>query len=130
MRTLIVEDDCTLADQFETVLGNASQSLDTARTVKDAMELVMRRHYDLVVLDFFLPDGTSAGLSDLVRFRNPKAAIISITGSTVFPCGQHGEMVSCDYFLRKPVPPEELAVIAGHLCGPQTASGRRLVAQG
>jgi DNA-binding response OmpR family regulator len=117
MHTLIVEDDLALAEAFETALEPQVASVDTARSIEDAIDLVMRRNYDLVVLDFFLPDGNTAGVSDLVRLRNPKAAIISVTGSRIFASGQHNKWVSSDYFLRKPVDMQEFADIASYLCG-------------
>lgn len=115
MLALIVEDDFAQAELMTKALEGRGFQCDLARTVGDAMSHLLRRRYDLVVLDLFLPDGASVSLSNYVRIRYPSSPILSVTGTSLFANGDHNEAMSADYLLRKPVKSEEIAEIAVYL---------------
>lgn len=82
LRVLIVEDKDSDAEQLQSVLADAtSLRFEVERT--DRLATTLRRlrqgHFDLVLLDLFLPE--SQGLETLrrVKARNPYAPIIALT---------------------------------------------------
>ena len=58
-RILYVEDDLSLIDGLQYTLESSGYAVDNARTVKEALSLFQSSHYDLLLLDVTLPDGTS-----------------------------------------------------------------------
>lgn len=117
MRVLIVEDDPQQAEEYRLALAAKAEYCEISRTISDAMSVILRRSFDLVVLDILLPDGNTLSLADYLRMRHPDTAILSITGSNIFPCGDHVGKMSTDYLLRKPLQQHEFAEIACYLGG-------------
>ena len=116
MKILIVEDDYYHANRYAEALMKIGAKCEVSRTLQDAMALVLRSRFDLIILDLFLPDGNTISLSDYVRMRHPDTALLSVTGSTVFSRGEHIDTMSSDYLLRKPVKIDELVEIVTYLC--------------
>ncbi|MEL6933841.1 MAG: response regulator, partial [Pseudomonadota bacterium] len=96
MQVLLVEDDIVAARCIKKEFEAADIAVDTVRSATDAMSRTLRATYDLAILDIFVDDGTTISLSNYLRMRSPDTAIMSITGSAAFPCGDHGEVMSAD----------------------------------
>ena len=57
-RILLLEDDLSLIDGLQYSLRKNGFELEIARTVSEAMWLIAKNQYDLLLLDVTLPDGT------------------------------------------------------------------------
>lgn len=53
---LIVDDEVGICELLKKALGRMLCQIDTACSIKEAEELRQRHHYDLVILDIYLPD--------------------------------------------------------------------------
>lgn len=72
MRLLIVEDEVDLADAIARGLRRRGHGVDVSGTVLDAEIALRSTSYDLVILDWNLPDGSGADVcGDLVSRRLP-----------------------------------------------------------
>lgn len=95
---LLVEDDPDVRSVFGQVLLLAGYTVDVASTISEARALLEAAHYDLVLTDGRLPDGTGVEIADDAVEQGAKALIV--TGySFMFPrrdLERHG-------FLQKPV---------------------------
>ena len=102
-RLLIVDDDQALLLLFSMALESASHESDCASGGEEALELLARNDYDLVLLDLQMP-GVS-GLDVLARMRErgdlTKVVIVSafVPGSAVLRAASLGVTM----FLGKPV---------------------------
>jgi two-component system OmpR family response regulator len=67
MRILIVEDEKKLLDILQRSLKSEGYTVDGVGTAADGLDYVKTYHYDLIILDLQLPDGT--GTSLLKRLR-------------------------------------------------------------
>ena len=104
MRCLVVEDDPILRDMICDMLEEMGHDADQAGTRKDAEKALATRKYDLVHLDYHLPDGTALELSDYAACLCPNTRIILVTGSDIFPHGEHTKFApGVDWVMRKPV---------------------------
>jgi DNA-binding NtrC family response regulator len=100
---LLVEDDADVRLLMEHVLIDEGHRVDTATTVEAACVLIGSRHYDLVLADGRLPDGTGMTVADQAQERGIPALIV--TGyAFVLP----SEELSRFEVLLKPVRPHEL----------------------
>ena len=66
-KILYVEDDLSLIDGLQYTLESSGYAVDNARTVKEALSLFRSNHYDLLLLDVTLPDGTGFDVCKEVR---------------------------------------------------------------
>jgi len=80
-RILLLEDDLGLIDGLRYSLNKNGFELEIARTVKDALNLLTKYKFDLLLLDVTLPDGTGFMVCENVRKSGNKVPIIFLTAS-------------------------------------------------
>jgi PAS domain S-box-containing protein len=90
-RILHIEDDHSLHKLFELPLEHKGLRVDTADCGKDALALIEENSYDVVAVDYMLPDMNGLELSRTVMAANPDQMIIMITG-------EGSESVACEAF--------------------------------
>jgi two-component system NtrC family response regulator len=80
IQLLVVDDEHSLRRLLEKELSSDLRVVSTAGTAREALTLLRRKQFDVIVLDIQLPDGN--GLELLERFRKASfgAEIILITG--------------------------------------------------
>jgi two-component system response regulator RegX3 len=78
-RILLLEDDLSLIDGLQYSLKKNGFELEIARTIKEAMELISKNRYDLLLLDVTLPDGTGFTVCEQVRKDGNQVPIIFLT---------------------------------------------------
>lgn len=115
MHCLIVEDDPTLRSFLEACLQDMGHSTVSEGTVEDALRRLRTQKFDLLLVDFSLPDGTSVPIMDYFGATQPNARAILLTGSGVYPNGEASIFVpSVDWTLRKPVELQDLQAIVDY----------------
>lgn len=82
-KILLLEDDISLIDGLEYSLQKNGFDVETVRTVSDALSSVVDHfsHFDLLILDVTLPDGTGFEVCEKVRQQNMQIPIIFLTAS-------------------------------------------------
>ena len=70
----------SLIDGLQYTLESSGYAVDNARTVKEALTLFRNTHYDLLLLDVTLPDGTGFDICKEVR-NSSTVPIIFLTAS-------------------------------------------------
>ena len=78
-RTLIVDDEETYAASLKRLLARRGVRADVAGTFADGLALVKKNRYDLVVLDFMLPDGNGLDLIPPIRALRPPPTVLMMT---------------------------------------------------
>lgn len=116
MKVLIVEDDPILSEIWDDVLSEADFDVVSRSTSASALVEVLKTSFDLVVLDLFVRDGSTIALANTIALRQPDTSIMLVTGSGVFPRGEHKDLAAgIDWILRKPIRPSELQAMARYL---------------
>ena len=112
-RILLLEDEETVRALVEHLLLAERYQVDVAGTVAEARTLLVRHHYDLVLADLVLPDGTGTMIAHEAR-RSGTPAIIVTAYAAQFPKADlaHFQM------LMKPVRPAELLQAVGEVLKP------------
>jgi two-component system, NtrC family, response regulator HydG len=100
-RILLVEDEYNVRVLLEHVLIDAGDEVDSTATVAEAKSLLDSVHYDLLLADGRLPDGTGMMLADQAEEGGIKALIITGYAFQLAELGRYE-------FLMKPVRPAEL----------------------
>ena len=80
-RILLVEDDRLERMNLTLVLGREGFTLDVAENAKDACALLAFTHYDLVLTDIGLPDGTGFDVLHAAKHAHPGTPVVLVTGS-------------------------------------------------
>jgi len=102
MKTLIIEDEKTLAYEIESFLKKAFYVCDLAHNLHDATEKIMLNSYDFILIDLGLPDGDGLTLLPMAKKHNPEAAYIILTARGNLEDRITGLDLGADDYLAKP----------------------------
>jgi two-component system NtrC family response regulator len=78
-RTLIVDDEETYALSLKRLLARRGVVAEVAGTAADGLERARKKRYDLVVLDYMLPDGNGLDLIPPIRALRPAPTVLMMT---------------------------------------------------
>lgn len=80
-RILVVDDDPAQAEMVSEFLRvSGYPHIDHAPDVRSAWQQLKDRHYDIVLLDYKLPDGNGLDLLDQIATQGPKVPVVMVTG--------------------------------------------------
>ncbi len=80
MNILLVEDDDLLADQISMLLRKERYSCDMSHTIDEAQTKYEQNSYQLILLDWNLPDGSGIEMLKEIRALKDNIAIIMLSG--------------------------------------------------
>ncbi len=110
MRILIVEDEHKLAEILVRSLRGEGFIVDVAATAQDGLDLATTDHYDLVILDLLLPDGSGTDLLRRMRQQRHKAPVLILTARGDLETKVENFDAGADDYLTKPFALPELLV--------------------
>jgi DNA-binding response OmpR family regulator len=108
MHALVVEDDPALADFLQRALRDEGIDSTVAPTVKDALEATAQRGFDIIVLDWMLPDGDGTTVATTLRERGSTTPILMLTARGEVHDRVTGLKSGADDYLVKPFEIDEL----------------------
>jgi len=135
-RVLVAEDDYLNRTLVEMLLGRAGCLVDPAATGSEALTLLGRTHYDLVLMDVEMPE--MDGLDAIQRIRAQETisgehvSIIALTARAMFEDRERCLAAGADTYLSKPIDPDALMEVVGQYLpelhypsAPQSGNGRK-----
>ena len=81
IRILFVDDSKSVCQAYSDMLERNGYAVDVAASIAEADKLTSENHYDLVVVDYFLPDGSGDELCKRLSEREDPPILAVITGS-------------------------------------------------
>ncbi|HEY4075317.1 MAG TPA: response regulator transcription factor [Rhizomicrobium sp.] len=110
MRILIVEDEKKYLDILQRSLKAEGYTIDGVGTTADAVEYLKNWHYDLVILDLQLPDGTGNSLLRRMRETGHTMPVLVLTAQSELESKVANFQAGADDYVVKPVAMAELAI--------------------
>ena len=108
-KILLVDDDVELTGKLSDWLTKENHDVEIAGSGKDALQLLAHFQYDLIVLDWSLPDGTGIEVCRQFRAAGKQTPIIFLTGKGDIYAKETGLDSGADDYLIKPFEMRELA---------------------
>lgn len=107
-RLLLIDDDVSLLGNLKQAVEAVGYEADTARSPDEALALLSRKNYRLVITDLRMPGSEGLSIYEAIRSKAPLAAVIVLTGyGTADEAARAIRMGYTDY-LRKPISIGEL----------------------
>jgi len=109
---LLVDDDPQVLKVFSAYLEKACHTISTAANGMEAIQLLERRKFDLVITDILMPERDGFELMFFMKKRSDRPKIIAISGGS--PSLGHdyvlgvAKTIAADMVLQKPVDFEAL----------------------
>lgn len=112
-RILLVEDSLDLQEMWRHWLTWCGFRVNAAGDGVEALRLAAARRPDLVLMDLWLPimDGIEAITQLRARASTATVPIIALTANPSVTTEARAKASGCDYFVPKPITPEELLAI-------------------
>jgi len=107
---MIVEDEKKFLDILLWSLRGEGYTADGVGTAADAVEYLKSYHYDLVMLDLQLPDGTGNGLLKRMRETGHTMPVLVLTAQSELESKVENFQAGADDYVVKPVAMAELAI--------------------
>jgi OmpR-family two-component system manganese-sensing response regulator len=126
-KILVVEDDATLASTLRRILLVDHNLVDVANEGDEALAYILSNNYDLIILDWELPNRSGVEVCQTFRNRGGTAPVLFLTGKAHIEDKEKGFAVGGDDYLTKPFEMRELtARVNALLRRPQSLVGKTL----
>ena len=102
MRILIIEDEVTLSKTLAEGLKEYGYQNDIAENINDGRYYLDIRNYDLVLMDWMLPDGSGVELIPEIKEKRPKTAIIVLSARDDKESEIEALRAGADDYIKKP----------------------------
>jgi len=102
MRILIIEDEITLNKMLAEGLKEFGYQSDVVETLKDGEYYLDIRNYDLVLMDWMLPDGNSIDIIGDIKTNTPKTSVIVLSARDDNESEIEALRAGADDYIRKP----------------------------
>lgn len=99
---LLVEDDASLSTVLADYLRSKDYTVETASNGKEAWELILVKHYDLVISDIMMPKMNGFELLKLLRAQHITLPIIMLSAKTERDDIMLAYELGCDDYVTKP----------------------------
>lgn len=120
-KILIIEDDSTFSQVLEGFLTKHGHEPHVVNDVKKALKITDQQNFDLLLIDYRLPDGTGLDvLSHVLEKGSAQPAIIMTSFNDVRTAVKSIQLGAFDY-ITKPVNPDELVMLIKNALGKKEA---------
>ena len=129
MRILVVDDEPKIAKLIQETLTGKGHQTDLAFDGNKGLELIQANPYDLIFLDFNMPELTGLELIKVIREKKLPVKTVLVTGYEVME-SFFAKTLGADEYVRKPFHIAELETILEKYTVPQVTkdekNGRRV----
>jgi DNA-binding response OmpR family regulator len=120
-RILVVDDDILVVEALKELLASSGYEVRVATRGQEALEILDKERFDLLILDVVMPKMTGFDLCTEVRKRDDEMSavkIIMLTAKTEARDLQSEEQCGCDLYLTKPIDPAKLKELIRNTLAP------------
>lgn len=107
-KVLLIEDNSDFAAHVKTWLESSSHRVEVADTAQEAADMLVISEFDVLILDWELPDGAGPDICRRYRKQGGKTPILFLTGKARLEEKEIGFLSGADDYLTKPCELREL----------------------
>ncbi|MCG7852020.1 MAG: response regulator, partial [Methanosarcinaceae archaeon] len=107
-RILIVDDNLSTCRSLSLIFQKKGYEVKTVTTGKEALEVMKKNPFNIVLLDLKLPDTNGIELISPIKEMLPECTVIMITGYASLETSIQAMNVGADFYLTKPLNIDEV----------------------
>jgi DNA-binding response OmpR family regulator len=111
-KVLVVDDEPVVVNSIRKTLARRAFKVEEAFSGKEALSLIAKGSYDLVLLDMRLPDANGLELITDIRKRKPSLRVVIVTGYASIDTAVEAIKRGASDYVAKPFTPNELYDVA------------------
>lgn len=103
-KILVVDDEEVIVDLLRNILEREGYQVYSGRSGREAVDIAMKVHPDLIIMDIVMPDLDGYGATKLIK-QNPSmqhVPVIFLTGRSAEEDGGKAFATGATLFIRKP----------------------------
>ena len=108
MELMLVDDDEWIRDSMRIFFENEGCNLVTAETAEEALKIIKKHHFDIIIADFRLPGISGIKLFEYVRDSNKGLIKILITAYMDKKVSSDAKKAGIDDLIEKPFTSETI----------------------
>ncbi len=108
MELMLVDDDEWIRDSMRIFFENEGCNLVTAETAEEALKIIKKHHFDIIIADFRLPGISGIKLFEYVRDSNQGLIKILITAYMDKKVASDAKKAGIDDLIEKPFTSETI----------------------
>lgn len=116
-KLLIIEDDLTFSQILEGFLTKHEHHVQVAHDVRKSLLLLDQEVFDLLLIDYRLPDGTGLDILSHLREKGLQQPVIIMTSFNDVKTAVKSIQLGAFDYITKPVNPDELVMIISSALG-------------
>ena len=129
-RILVVDDEPSLTRSVAALLQSKDRLIEDCGSVAETLARLNTRSYDLLIIDYRLPDASGLAVMDWLLSHERRESTIMISGEESMDAAVGALRRSADDFLLKPYSPEQLRrAVTNALLKRQVERNNRLIHQ-
>jgi CheY-like chemotaxis protein len=101
-RILVVDDEPLVCDAVRMMLNFDGHSVETANCGKDALSMLAKSQFDLVITDFEMPEMKGDELAAAIKARSPDQRVVMITAYAEMLQASGSALTGVDHMISKP----------------------------
>ncbi len=113
LRILVIDDERTLRESCRTFLSSEGYEVEVCGKGNEALELVTRRTYDIVLIDQYMSDVPGGQLLEACLTKNPDTIAIVMTGNPSVEASLQVLRAGAWDYLTKPFSATQLQILIG-----------------
>ena len=110
-RILVVEDDLNTLEGLSEILVDEGFDVEKAKNGREAMAQIKELNFDLMLIDYLLPDKDGLEISEKILKENPEIKIIMMTAFGSVKNAVHAMKLGITDYLTKPIDLDELLLV-------------------
>ncbi len=110
-KILLVEDDLNTLEGLAEILEQENYTVRKARNGKEALTEFKKNNFNIVLIDYLLPDKDGLEISELLIKQNPEIKIIMMTAFGSVKNAVNAMKLGIYDYLTKPIDLDELSII-------------------
>jgi two-component system response regulator HydG len=120
-KILLIEDDLTFSHMLQGFLKRYGHEVSSAENIKTGRKLTAQSTFDLLLLDYRLPDGTALDLLNWIKASAQALPVIIMTSFNDVRTAVKAMRLGAFDYITKPVNPDELLMIIKSALGNHSA---------
>lgn len=107
---LVVDDEITACKSCRDILSREGHSVEFTVSAREALELIDKKAYDLILTDLKMPEMDGIELLEYIKKKDPDVPVIVITGYATVETAVEAMRKGAYDYIAKPFTPAELRI--------------------
>ena len=101
-RILVVDDEPFVCDAVKMMLAFDGHSVETANSAKEALAILDKKDFDVIITDFAMPVMKGDELAAAIKARSPEQPVVMITAYAEMLQASGSPLNGVDFLISKP----------------------------